>query len=893
VAQDGTLQRFAADFEQHCSDSVPALIGAIRYNTAVGEVLPFGGAFPRYQLSLATPTGGRVSAVGIACGGASTQCILTLPAAAPVTLTARADAGYTFMGWTEDCSGGATTTLHLNGVKRCAALFEPRQPAPVRTLLRWSSQPEVYVGQGRSETLSPGNSRWTASGYENGGGVQFRVQTVGPRNYVDLRLTLTAPSGEILEVGRRYANARQYSEPGVAGIGLTGHGSACGGGEFTVLEAAFGPQNAVLGFSATFVLNCGIPGGPPVTGAVQYNSGLALTTLSVDPGVLRFAALHNGAAVTTQPSSQTVRVTVGSPDVGWTAVASQPWIELSPSSGTGTSVMSVGVNVLGEHPGMGSTTGNILVRLNDGTSTSRTINLSLTLYFNGTTTPPVGLVDTPLQHITGVTGAIPMTGWALDDLELESVTICRAPAGGEAPGPNANCGGAAEVFVGNGVFIEGARPDVLAAYPNHPRADRAGWGFMLLTNMLPDGGNGTFVFSVYARDREGYSTLLGTRTMTCDNAHATAPFGTIDTPGQGATISGSSYINFGWALTPNPKSIPTDGSTLMVYVDGLPIGRPTYNNYRADIATLFPGLANSNGAVGYRFIDTSTLLNGLHTISWSVTDSLGVTSGLGSRYFRAANGVGASTAASGFSRTTTVDMLPLDESPIVGRRGWSADAPWMQYTIGRSGRAIVRGEEIDRFELALGEWPGDAYAGYVRAGNQLLPLPVGSHLNSETGAFTWSPGVGFVGTYDLVFVRSANGEAVARREVRFILAPKGSGHVGAQVVIDTPREQQDVAQPFTLAGWAADRDAASGNGITALHVWAYPLGGGAPVFLGTAARGGTRPDVAAVLGEQFRDAGWGLTVQGLGPGAYDLAVFAWSNVSGGFVPAQVVRVTVR
>ncbi len=72
-----------------------------------------------------------------------------------------------------------------------------------------------------------------------------------------------------------------------------------------------------------------------------------------------------------------------------------------------------------------------------------------------------------------------------------------------APGPNANCGGAAEVFVGNGVFVEGARPDVLAAYPNHPLADRAGWGFMLLTNMLPDGGNGTFVFSVYARDREG------------------------------------------------------------------------------------------------------------------------------------------------------------------------------------------------------------------------------------------------------------------------------------------------------------------------------------------------------------------------------------------------------
>ena len=87
---------------------------------------------------------------------------------------------------------------------------------------------------------------------------------------------------------------------------------------------------------------------------------------------------------------------------------------------------------------------------------------------------------------------------------------------------------------------------------------------MVLTNTLPNQGNGTFVFSVYARDREGHVVRLGTRTMTCDNAHATAPFGTIDTPGQGEIVRGSSYVNFGWALTQNPKYIPLDGSTLNV-----------------------------------------------------------------------------------------------------------------------------------------------------------------------------------------------------------------------------------------------------------------------------------------------------------------------------------------
>ena len=60
-----------------------------------------------------------------------------------------------------------------------------------------------------------------------------------------------------------------------------------------------------------------------------------------------------------------------------------------------------------------------------------------------------------------------------------------------------------------------------------------------------------------------------------------------------------------------------------------------------------------------------------------------------------------------------------------------------------------------------------------------------------------------------------------------------------------------------------------------------------------AAIGGLRPDVAAVYGDQFRDAGYGLIVHGLAPGNYDLAVFAWSRVRGGFVPAAVVRVTVQ
>jgi hypothetical protein len=65
------------------------------------------------------------------------------------------------------------------------------------------------------------------------------------------------------------------------------------------------------------------------------------------------------------------------------------------------------------------------------------------------------------------------------------------------------------------------------------------------------------------------------------------------------------------------------------------------------------------------------------------------------------------------------------------------------------------------------------------------------------------------------------------------------------------------------------------------------------VFLGATHYGGARPDVASAHGDQFAESGFGLTVQGLTPGNYDLAVFAWSKERAGFVPPRTVRVTVR
>ncbi len=60
---------------------------------------------------------------------------------------------------------------------------------------------------------------------------------------------------------------------------------------------------------------------------------------------------------------------------------------------------------------------------------------------------PFGSFDTPLNNTTGIAGAIPVTGWALDNIGVTSVGIYRDRIGGETPGSNGL------VFVGDAIFV--------------------------------------------------------------------------------------------------------------------------------------------------------------------------------------------------------------------------------------------------------------------------------------------------------------------------------------------------------------------------------------------------------------------------------------------------------
>ncbi len=112
------------------------------------------------------------------------------------------------------------------------------------------------------------------------------------------------------------------------------------------------------------------------------------------------------------------------------------------------------------------------------------------------------------------------------------------------------------------------------------------------------------------------------------------------------------------------------------------------------------------------------------------------------------------------------------------------------------------------------------------------------------------------------------------------------------MALDTPGDNTTRSQPFQVSGWAVDRAAATGTGVDAVVVYAFRLSGsGTPTFASSAGLGGSRPDVGAIMGAQFANSGYSLTVSGLTPGQYQVMVFARSTVTGTF-NAQVVNITV-
>jgi len=487
------------------------------------------------------------------------------------------------------------------------------------------------------------------------------------------------------------------------------------------------------------------------TGSIE----VLVEALAVSPSRLSFGA---NTTTTAMSPPQEVTLVRRAGAVRWTATASAPWLAVSPASGMTPAKFTVSLlgSALPRVPG--SISGSIRIAAEGVADAPVMLPVSTALFAPGTSAPPYGSLDGPNSYpfgpqypIRSYSGSVPVVGWALDDIGVDNVKIFRDPVATE-PGFATKT----LIYIGDATFVPGARPDVEQFHAGTPGKQRAGWGYEMLTSFLPnpDGkqGNGWFKLYAYATDLEGRRTLLGTQLVRVDNERSTTPFGAIDTPRPGEVISGGQYKNSGWVLSPPPGLIPADGSTLRVMVDGAEVGRVNYGQFRSDIATFFPSYLNASNGGGFFFVNATKLPDGMHSLSWAVTDVAGVRGTVGSRLFFVANGV---TGALG---------SPLRRAMHPTRSGAVLDQPCVRlgYADDAECRPLDRVTDlgpVDRLELQLPS-EGTGWTGGVRVGEELRPLPVGSALDPESGVFTWQMVPGFLGAFRLEFTHPRGGVVI-------------------------------------------------------------------------------------------------------------------------------------
>ena len=130
-----------------------------------------------------------------------------------------------------------------------------------------------------------------------------------------------------------------------------------------------------------------------------------------------------------------------------------------------------------------------------------------------------------------------------------------------------------------------------------------------------------------------------------------------------------------------------------------------------------------------------------------------------------------------------------------------------------------------------------------------------------------------------------------------IVQSQGTGTIvndDAKVTIGIDPTASTVTQPITVTGYAIDTASATGTGVDAIQVWAYPNPGSSQpaVFVAAATYGLTRSEIGTQFAARFAPSGYSFQLRGLAPAPYLLVVFARSTVSGTFT-SQTRAITVR
>src|SRR5260221_2543386 len=349
----------------------------------------------------------------------------------------------------------------------------------------------------------------------------------------------------------------------------------------------------------------------------------------------------------------------------------------------------------------------------------------------------------------------------------------------------------------------------------------------------------------------------------------------LDIPGSNTTAAQPFYLG-GWAIDRAAASGPGVDA---VHVWAFPanggaavfVGTAEYFRPRGDVAAIY-GAQFTNS--GFR-ITVNGLAPGTYTF---VAYTHGSETGTFSQW-RLASGVTVTNRVSQPAMNIDIPGAGATAHGSMFIAGWAID------------RAALEGVGVDAVHVYAFCAGGSATvlggAGYRQARSD-VGSAYGAQFANAGFSLTTSASLA-PGDYTLVVYARSTVSGLFFSQAR-ALAVRAPGD--PLMTIDTPPNGANAGQPLNLAGWAIDRDAVTGPGVDAVHVWAFPTDGSPARFVGTGQLNFARGDVGAIFGAQFTDSGYNVTVSGLPPGQYQIAVYAHSTVTGTFNQSRAVTVTV-
>jgi methionine-rich copper-binding protein CopC len=341
----------------------------------------------------------------------------------------------------------------------------------------------------------------------------------------------------------------------------------------------------------------------------------------------------------------------------------------------------------------------------------------------------------------------------------------------------------------------------------------------------------------------------------------------IDVPAAGATVSDTFRLS-GWVFEEGAAGTGVDAVDVWAFpLSGAApeyLGGATLGDPRPDVGAIFGARYTPSGY----HLDAAGLAAGQYDVAVYAHSSV---SGL----FNISRVVRVQVVPPGTDLRIGVDLpQPGRVNPRFRVAGYAFDA-------GVTGG----GTGIDAVDV----WATPPSGASIYLGPATLGDPRSDVANSASG-FHLDVADLAPGDYSLaVFVRSAaRGSFAAPYVVPITVA---AWQPVLQMQIDLPGAGPVASGEFQVGGWALVTDGPTTPGIDAVHVWAYPVGGGGPVFVGAALLGGARPDVASLYGPGYENPGFNLLAN-LPAGTWDLAVFARITGASGFSPARTVRIIV-